>query len=158
MILYTKPRILILNERKIHVCRKPGLLAWSLLTLSLVICIEISRHLTKNDFYSIILLFGEIMFNLEAFGEWQDLLLDKDQNNAVIEKHTWIDKLCCYKTSHGSHIVMQLTDIRHVGVSVEMGLFILHENGRTISLSMQGFTREELQKLRRKISYFLNSK
>ncbi|XP_076682874.1 uncharacterized protein LOC143376433 [Andrena cerasifolii] len=157
MILCTKPQVLCLNERKIHVSRKPGLLAWSLLSLSAIIFTEMSRRMTENVFYSIILLLGEIMFSLDAFGEWQDLLLDKDVNNVVIRRSTWIDKLCC-KATQRSCVVMKLNDVRYVGVSMGMGLFILHKDGRRICLSMEGFARNELQNLRKNIDCFLKCK
>ncbi|XP_043263969.1 uncharacterized protein LOC122404126 [Colletes gigas] len=155
MILFTRPRIRILNERKIHVCRKPGFIAWSLLGLSTIIFIEIVRHLSDSFLYPISLLLGQIMFSLDAFGEWQDLLLDKDMNNVVIKKYSWTDNLYS-KAFYDSCIVMKLNDIRYVGVSVNTGLFIINQNGETISLSMQGFAREELQKLKGEINHFLN--
>lgn len=126
-----------------------------LFLVSTIIFIEIFRQLSNNSLYLIVLLLGEIMFSLDTFGEWQDLLLDQDKNNAVIKKYSWTDKLC-FKTAYDLDIVMKLSDIRYVGVSIDMGLFILNKNGETISLSMQGFTREELQKLRKEINYFLN--
>lgn len=97
------------------------------------------------------------MFSLDAFGEWQDLLLDKDVNNAVIRRCTWIDKLC-FEATQGSCVVMKLNDVRYVGVSVGMGLFLLHKDGRRICLSMEGFARNELQNLRKNINYFLKCK
>ncbi|XP_076280925.1 uncharacterized protein LOC143209329 [Lasioglossum baleicum] len=154
MIVFTKPRIISLDERKIHVSRKPGFIVLSLFSLSAVIFIEMCLSLTKNLFYRIILFLGQIMFCLDVFGECQDLLLDKDKNNAVIKKYTWIDKLCL-NTGRSLCIAMKLSDVQYVGISIEMGLFILCKNGKTISLSMQGFTWKELQSLRRKINYFL---
>lgn len=94
------------------------------------------------------------MFGLDSFGEWEDLILYKQDNRAVVEKSVWIDRLCC--GSSGEFFSMRLVDIRHVGISTEMGLFILHRNGDTITLSVNGLTREEMQNLKREINYFLN--
>lgn len=62
------------------------------------------------------------MFGLDSFGEWEDLILYKQDNRAVVEKSVWIDRLCC--GSSGEFFSMRLVDIRHVGISTEMGLFI----------------------------------
>nr|XP_033339622.1 uncharacterized protein LOC117228067 [Megalopta genalis] len=156
MIVSTKPQIISLNDRKIHVCRKPGLILLSLFSLSAAIFIEIFLPLTKNLFYRIVLLLGQIMFCLDIFGECQDLVLDKNKNNAIIRKYTWIDRLCLNR-ERNLCIIMKLSDIRYVGISIEMGLFILCKNGKTISLSMQGFTWKELQRLRKEINYFLDN-
>lgn len=108
----------------------------------------------SNIYFLIILLLGEIMFGLDSFGEWEDLILYKQENKAIIEKAIWSDRLC--SDNSAEIFLMRLTDIRHVGVSTEMGLFILHKNGQTITLSMRGLTREEIQSLRKEINYFLN--
>ncbi|XP_015436288.1 PREDICTED: uncharacterized protein LOC107191703 [Dufourea novaeangliae] len=156
MILSTKPQIITMNERKIHVCRKPGIIALSLLNLTVIIFIEICWPITKSILHRIILFLGGIMFGLDALGEYQDLLLDTDKDTAIIKKYTWIDKLCL-RSGQNMCTMMKLSDIRYVGVSIEMGLFILCKNGRTISLSMQGFTREQLQELRKEIHFFLHA-
>jgi len=93
------------------------------------------------------------MFWLDNFGEWEDLILYKPENKAVVEKFVWSDKLC---SGNSEFSLMKLTDIRHVGVSTEMGLFILHRNGNIITLSMKGLTRKEIQDLRKEIDHFLN--
>ncbi|XP_034184132.2 uncharacterized protein LOC117606153 [Osmia lignaria lignaria] len=151
-----KPEIIIFNQRKIHVCRKPGFIAWLLLGLSTIIFAEISWQLTRNLVRMIVLLFGLIMFILDGFGEWQDLLLDKDENKATIERYNWIDKLY-FTAAYDSCVSMKLSDIRYIGVTVEKGLFILEKNGKIKCLSMQGFTRNELQELKKRINYFLSS-
>lgn len=94
------------------------------------------------------------MFWLDNFGEWEDLILYKLENKAVIEKFVWSDKLCSGNSGESS--LMKLTDIRHVGISTEMGLFILHRNGNTFTLSMKGLTRKEIHNLRKEINHFLN--
>lgn len=123
-------------------------------SVSAVIFIGIFSHLTSNIYFLIILLLGEIMFGLDSFGEWEDLILYKRENKAIVEKAVWSDRLC--SGNSGEISLMRLTDIRHVGVSSEMGLFILHRNGQTITLTMSGLTRKEIQSLRREINYFLN--
>lgn len=123
-------------------------------SVSAIIFIGIFSHLTSNIYFLIILLLGEIMFGLDSFGEWEDLILYKQENKAVVEKAVWSDRLCSGNSAEIS--LMRLTDIRYVGVSTEMGLFILHRSGQTITLSMRGLTREEIQSLRKEINYFLN--
>lgn len=93
------------------------------------------------------------MFGLDSFGEWEDLILYKKENKAIIAKAVWSDRLC--SSNSGEISLMKLTDIRHVGIS-EMGLFIVHRNGQTITLNMRGLTRKEIQSLRKEINYFLN--
>ncbi|KYN04459.1 hypothetical protein ALC62_04683 [Cyphomyrmex costatus] len=122
--------------------------------VSAIIFIGIFSRLTNNVYLLIILLLGEIMFGLDSFGEWEDLILYKDENKAVVEKSVWSDKLC--SGSSGQLSFMKLTDIRHIGVSTKMGLFILHRNGKMITLSMKGLTRKEIQDLRKEINHFLN--
>ncbi|XP_011635266.1 uncharacterized protein LOC105425941 [Pogonomyrmex barbatus] len=122
--------------------------------VSAVIFIGIFSHLTSNVYFLIILLLSEIIFGLDSFGEWEDLILYKHENKAIIQKSVWSDKLC--SDSSGEFSLMRLTDIRHVGISTEMGLYILHRNGFLITLSMKGLTREEIQNLRKEINYFLN--
>ncbi|XP_070156795.1 uncharacterized protein [Polyergus mexicanus] len=154
MILIAKPRLKVLNKNKLHVSRRPGCTAWLLLTLSVIIFIGIISRLTSNIYFLIILLLGEIMFGLDSFGEWEDLILYKQENKAIFQKAIWSDKLC--SGNSGEISLMRLTDIRHVGVSTDMGLFIVHRNGQTITLSMRGLTRKEIQSLRKEINYFLN--
>lgn len=114
----------------------------------------IFSRLTSNLYYLLILLLGEIMFGLDIFGEWEDLILYKQENKAIIDRAIWSDKLCSgYSNEFTS---MKLTDIRHVGVSSEMGLFILHKNGQIVTLNMRGLTRGEIQSLRKEINHFLN--
>ncbi|XP_012543133.1 uncharacterized protein LOC105840674 [Monomorium pharaonis] len=153
-ILITKPQFRTLDINKLHVSRRPGCIAWLLLGLSAIIFIGIFSYLTSNVYLLIILLLGEIMFGLDSFGEWEDLILYKNENKAVVERSVWSDKLCL--TSSGEFSYMRLTDIRHIGVSTKMDLFILHRNGQIITLSMKGLTRKEIQDLRKEISHFLN--
>lgn len=94
------------------------------------------------------------MFGLDSFGEWEDLILYKNENKAVVERSVWTDKLC--SGNSGEFSFMRLTDIRHIGVSTKMGLFILHRNGKMIALNMKGLTRKEVQDLRKEINHFLN--
>lgn len=94
------------------------------------------------------------MFGLDSFGEWEDLILYKNENKAVVERAAWSDKLC--SSNSGEFSFMRLTDIRHIGVSTKMGLFILHRNGKIITFSMKGLTRKEIEDLRKEISHFLN--
>ncbi|EZA47375.1 hypothetical protein X777_16269 [Ooceraea biroi] len=94
------------------------------------------------------------MFGLDSFGEWEDLILYKQENRAIIEKSVWVDKLC--SGGAGELFSMRLIDIKHVGISTEMGLSILHRNGETITLSVKGLTSTEMQDLKREINYFLN--
>lgn len=122
--------------------------------MSAIIFIGIFSRLTSNVYLLIILLLGEIMFGLDSFGEWEDLILYKNENKAIVERSVWSDKLC--SGSLGEFSFMRLTDIRHIGVSTEMELFILHRNGKMIALSMKGLTRKEIQNLRKEISHFLN--
>jgi len=122
--------------------------------VSAIIFIGIFSRLTSNVYLLIILLLGEIMFGLDSFGEWEDLILYKNENKAVVEKSVWSDKLC--PGSSGELCFMRLTDIRYIGVSTKMGLFILHRNGKMITLNMKGLTRKEIQGLRKEINYFLN--
>lgn len=77
-----------------------------------------------------------------------------NENKAVVEKSVWSDKLCLGKT--GEFSLMKLTDIRHVGVSTEMGIFIIHRNGKIITFNVTGLTRKETEDLRKDINYFLN--
>ncbi|XP_025264972.1 uncharacterized protein LOC112638121 isoform X2 [Camponotus floridanus] len=121
--------------------------------LSAIIFIVICKHLTSNIYRLIILLLGDIMFGLDSFGEWEDLILYKQENKAIVEKSVWTDRIC--SGNSGEISLMKLTDIRHVGIS-EIGLFIVHRNGQTITLNMRGLTREEIQNLRKEINYFLN--
>ncbi|XP_031835291.1 uncharacterized protein LOC116428161 [Nomia melanderi] len=157
MILSTKPRIIISNERKLHVSRKPKFITLSFLSLTVIIFIKIFWPTTNNYLYRIILFLGEIIFCLDTVGECQDLLLDRDKDIAVIKKYTWLDKLCL-KTGCNFCTVFKLSNIRYVGISIEMGLFILCKDGKTISVNMQGFTRKELQELRKEINFFLSEK
>ncbi|XP_011862867.1 PREDICTED: uncharacterized protein LOC105559293 isoform X2 [Vollenhovia emeryi] len=122
--------------------------------VSAIIFIGIFSHLTSNVYFLIILLLGEIMFGLDTLGEWEDLILYKNENKAVVERSVWSDKLC--PGGSGESSLMRLTDIRHVGVSTTMGLFILQRNGKIIALNMKGLTRKEVQDLRKEISHFLN--
>ncbi|XP_011692371.1 PREDICTED: uncharacterized protein LOC105452712 isoform X3 [Wasmannia auropunctata] len=122
--------------------------------MSALIFIGIFSRLTSNVYLLIILLLGEIMFGLDSLGEWEDLILYKNENKAVVERSVWSDKLCL--GSSGELSLMRLTDIRHVGVTTRMSLFILHRNGQTVTFSMRGLTRKEIQGLRREISHFLN--
>lgn len=122
--------------------------------MSALIFIAIFKHLINNLYFLIILLLGEIMFGLDSFGEWEDLILYKQDNKAIIERAIWSDKLC---SGHSTEFIsMKLTDIRHVGVSSEIGLFILHKNGKIVTFNMKGLTREEIQSLRKEINHFLN--
>lgn len=125
-----------------------------LFLVSAIIFIGIFSRLTNNTYFLIILLLGEIMFGLDSFGEWEDLILYKQENRAVVEKSVWIDKLC--SGSSGEFFSMRIVDIQHVGVSTEMGLFMVHRNGETITLSVNGLTKKEIQDLKREINYFLN--
>lgn len=93
------------------------------------------------------------MFGLDSFGEWEDLILYKQENKAIVEKSVWSDKLC--SGNSGEISLMRLTDIRYVDIS-ELGLFIVHRNGQIITLNMRGLTRKEIQGLRKEINYFLN--
>ncbi|XP_014477971.1 PREDICTED: uncharacterized protein LOC106746193 [Dinoponera quadriceps] len=154
MILITRPEIKISNKNKLHISRRPGCIAWLLLSLSVVIFIAIFSRLTSNLYFLIILLLGEIMFVLDSFGEWEDLILYKQENKAIVERAIWSDKLCSGYSNE--FVSMKLTDIRHVGVSSEMGLFILHKNGKITTFNMRGLTREEIQNLRKEINHFLN--
>lgn len=122
--------------------------------MSALIFTAIFSRLTSNLYFLIILLLGEIMFGLDIFGEWEDLILYKQENKAIIEKAIWSDKLCSGHSNEFSS--MKLTDIRHVGVSSKMGLFILHKNGKIVTFNMRGLTREEIQNLRKEINHFLN--
>jgi len=122
--------------------------------VSAIIFIGIFSRLTSNIYFLVILLLGEIMFGLDSFGEWEDLILYKQENRAVIEKSVWVDKLCF--GSSGELFSMRLVDIKHVGITTEMGLFILHRNGETITLSVKGLSRRKMQDLKREINYFLN--
>ncbi|XP_018370930.1 PREDICTED: uncharacterized protein LOC108766252 [Trachymyrmex cornetzi] len=154
MIPIAKPELKILDKNKLHISRRPGCITWLLLGLSAVIFIGIFSRLINNVYLLIILLLSEIMFGLDSFGEWEDLILYKDENKAVVEKSVWSDKLCL--GSSGQLSFMKLTDIRYIGVSTKMGLFILHRNGKMITLSMKGLTRKEIQDLRKEINHFLN--
>lgn len=122
--------------------------------MSALIFITIFSRLISNLYFLSILLLGEIMFGLDSLGEWEDLILYKQENKAIIERAIWSDKLC---SGHSNDFIsMKLTDIRHVGISSEMGLFILHKNGKIVTLNMSGLTREEIQSLRKEINHFLN--
>lgn len=123
-------------------------------SVSAVTFIAIFSRLTSNVYVLIILLLGEIMFGLDNLGEWEDLVLYKQENKAVVERSVWCDRLCFARSSDSS--TMRLTDIRHVGLSAGMDLFLLHRDGRIVTLSMKGLTREEIQGLRKEINYFLN--
>lgn len=122
--------------------------------VSAIIFIGVFSHLTNNVYLLIILLLSEIMFGLDSFGEWEDLILYKNENKAVVERAVWSDKLC--SSNSGEFSFMRLTDIRHIGVSTKMGLFILHRNGKIITFSMKGLTRKEIEDLRKEISHFIN--
>lgn len=111
--------------------------------------------MTNNIFFLVISILGEITFCLDALGEWEDLILNKETNKAIISRYTWSDKLC-YKFLNKQSILMELDDIRYVGVSTELGLFIVHKSGNTVTINMNGLTRKEIQILRKEINYFLN--
>lgn len=155
MVLATKPELKIVDKQKLHISRRPGIIAWLLLVLSLFVFIVVSSHLTDNIFVLIITILGEIMFGLDTLGEWEDLILDKEQNTATITRCTWCYKLCS-RVPKKSITVMKLSDIRHVGVSTDLGLFVLYRNGKTATLTTHGLTRNEIQNLKKEINYFLN--
>ncbi|KAL2738939.1 uncharacterized protein V1478_001505 [Vespula squamosa] len=154
MILLTKPELTYLDKTKLHVSRRPRFLTW-LIFVYTILFIWICYHVTNNIFFLIVSILGEITFCLDAFGEWEDLILNKETNKAVISRYTWSDKLC-YKFLNKQSILMELDDIRYVGVSIELGLFIVHKSGKTVSINMNGLTRKEIQILRKEINYFLN--
>ncbi|XP_046835217.1 uncharacterized protein LOC124431394 [Vespa crabro] len=155
MILLTKPELKYLDKNKIHVSRRPKFLTWIIFVLYTILFIWICYHVTKNIFFLIVSILGEITFCLDALGEWEDLILNKETNKAIISRYTWSDKLC-YKFLNKQSILMELDDIRYVGVSIELGLFIVHKNGNIVSINMNGLTRKEIQILRKEINYFLN--
>lgn len=93
------------------------------------------------------------MFDLDSLGKWEDLVLYKRKNKAIVVKSIWSDKLC---SMDGEVFSTKLTDILHIGITSDMGLFIHHGAGKTITLNMKGLTREETQYLKNEINYFLN--
>ncbi|KAI4491000.1 hypothetical protein M0802_010576 [Mischocyttarus mexicanus] len=155
MILLTRPEIKYLNKNKFHISRRPRSLTWLIFGLYTVLFIWICYHVTNNIFFLVVSILGEITFCLDTLEEWEDLILNKETNKAVISKYTWSDKLCC-KFLNKQSIIMELNDIRYVGVSVELGLFIVHKSGQTVSINMNGLTHKEVQMLRKEINYFLN--
>ncbi|XP_025602303.2 uncharacterized protein LOC112694949 [Athalia rosae] len=156
MVFATKARLKILNHEKLRICRRPSIFAWILLGVSVFIFIGIARRLTDNVFTLMASIFGGIMFGLDTLGDWEDFVLDKKENRATFTRCNWSDKLVCWGAAERPTVVMKLSEIRHVGVSINLGLFILQRNGKTTSLSTNGLTREEIQNLRHEVHHFLN--
>lgn len=98
---------------------------------------------------------GEIIFGLEAFGDWEELTLDRKENLVIFSKNSWHDKLFS-KNSVKYFFKSKLSDIRHVGVSQNMGLFILPRNGKVVFIGTQGLSRDDVQNIKRDINFFLN--
>ena len=104
------------------------------------------------------------MFSLDTIGEWEDLILDKAENTAIVSRSTWCDKLISLFTSDannekntiGLKTMLKLDDIRHVGATLSMGLYIVSRYGKTICLDTRGLSRQEIQDYRKSINYFLN--
>lgn len=122
----------------------------------LVLTVEITRHLTDNWLFVVSLAFGEGILAMDLMGEWEDLLLDKDNNVAIVTSCTWLDRLFS-SVIKSSSLVMKLHNIVHVGLSVEKGLFMLHRNGKTACISTRGLTRDEIQEMKREVCYFLDT-
>ncbi|XP_015594019.1 uncharacterized protein LOC107267180 [Cephus cinctus] len=156
MFLATKPQINIIDKQRLHVFRRPGFIAWLLLATSASIFYMVTRRLTDNILASLILLLAEITFSLDALGEWQDLVLDKEENKATVTLCSWCDKLCS-KVPEKSLTVMRMSDIRHVGISTELGIFLLGFNGKILSFSTRGLSHEEAREFKKKINYYLNT-
>lgn len=132
-----------------------------MISVSVLVLIEISRRLmTENLLTSMISIFGGIMFGLDTLGDWEDLVFEKSENLATYKRRNWSDKLCLLFVRDNSakfnDASMKLDEIRHVGVSIDLGLFVLTKNGKTTSLSTNGMTRNEIQTMRREINHFLN--
>ncbi|KAK2578143.1 hypothetical protein KPH14_001342 [Odynerus spinipes] len=155
MILLTKPVLKYLDKNKLHVSRRPRFLTWLLFGLYTILFVWTCQYIMNNTFFLLISILGEITFILDALGDWEDLILNKATNKAIISKYTWTDKLCC-KFANKKSITMDLNDIRYVGVSIAMGLFIVHKSGQTVFINMNGLKRKEIQTLRKEINYFLN--
>ncbi|XP_015519656.1 uncharacterized protein LOC107224201 isoform X1 [Neodiprion lecontei] len=156
MFLTTKARLKIDDNEKLHISRRPGTAAWLFLGLSVLVFVELCRRLSENVFVSTVLIFGDIMFVLDTLGDWEDFVLDKVANKATFRRSSWSDKLCLGSAGEKSVVTMELSKIRHVGVSMTLGLFVLLKNGKTTSLSTRGLHREEIQTMRREVHNFLN--
>ncbi|XP_066589099.1 uncharacterized protein [Prorops nasuta] len=153
MLPVIRPELKICNTDKLHITRRPSCITWILLGIFLLILLDISYRVTNNALTFTIIILGEITFVLEILGETEDLILDKTKNIALLYKKCWCNILCSEKST----IVMNLSDIQYVGISAKMGLFILHRQGRTFYLNMEGLAREDIQILRKTIEAFLKT-
>ncbi|XP_046423840.1 uncharacterized protein LOC124302257 isoform X2 [Neodiprion virginianus] len=135
MFLTTKARLKIVDNEKLHISRRPGTAAWLFLGLSVLVFVELCRRLSENVFVSTVLIFGDIMFVLDTLGDWEDFVLDKVANKATFRRSSWSDKLCLGSAGEKSVVTMELSKIRHVGVSMTLGLFVLLKNELNVSIN-----------------------
>lgn len=119
--------------------------------MSTIIC----HYLTNGVILLTIFILGEIIFGLDAFGDWEELTLDKMENLVIFSKNSCYEKLFTGSSIKYS-TKSKLSDIRHVGVSQNMGLFILPRNGKVMTFGTQGLTRNQLQSIKSDIIRFLN--
>ncbi|XP_012286101.1 uncharacterized protein LOC105702815 [Orussus abietinus] len=155
MILTGKPYLKIDKKKVLHLCRRPGFLAWFLFSLTVIVFISVLSNVTRNPFVLAALTAIEVMFGLDALGEWEDMILDMERNEAIISRCTWLNKIySCIPVSFLR--VMKLNDIRHVGATMNLGLFLLHRSGKVAFLSTYGLTYDEVQTLKKKINHFLS--
>ena len=124
--------------------------------MSITVFTTIFRYLTDGVFVLTIFFLGEIVFGLDAFGEWEELILNKPQNLATLTKYSWCDMFFS-ESLEKCTLRIKLSDIRHVGVSQNMGLFMLPRNGKAVTFSTRGLKRDEVQNIKRDINYFLNT-
>ena len=124
--------------------------------MTITVFTALLHYLSSGVFVLIIFVLGEIIFGLDAFCEWEELILDKSQNLTTFIKYSWCDKLFS-KSSEKYTLKLKLSDIRHIGVSQNMGLFMLPRNGKAVTFSTRGLKRDEVQNLKRDINLFLNT-
>lgn len=124
--------------------------------MTIIVCTTLFYYLSNGVYVLIIFILGEIIFGLDAFGEREELMLDKSKNLATFTKYSWSDKLFS-KSTEKYTFKMKLSDIRHVGVSQNIGLFMLPRNGKAVTFSTRGLKRDEVQNMKRDINFFLNT-
>ncbi|XP_033220707.1 uncharacterized protein LOC117175188 [Belonocnema kinseyi] len=155
MVPITKPYLKITPD-KLYVSRRPQIISCILFVFTVIICTTFFYYFLNGAFVLTIIILGEIIFGLDAFGEREEFMLEKSKNLATFTKYSWCDKLFS-KSAESYTLKMKLSDIRHVGVSQNIGLFMLPRNGKAVTLSTRGLKRDEVQNIKRDINFFLNT-
>lgn len=82
-------------------------------------------------------------------------MLDQNQNVAIVTKYGWNEKL--FLKHLEKSVVVNLSDIRHVGASPETGIFFLSKTGTTITFNAKGLSRDDIQTMKKTILRFLEA-